>query len=211
MNIEEEGVKYCPGEELPTYIYTEYKPTFSGKKNTNFSHFTIGLEDKTAPVDKEKDMVTVLDVNTEYLGVHDMVEGWNNKIALEADRGEPMVGVLPARRVSADFRRLLGCFEESGDRGTGGNVEVLENENSEAKPQYFPIFKTFSSINVGSILPGPRNKKQKLCVVRMEKLSLVDFSTNGKRVRADGDIDNVCVNSDKQPGGRSKKLKVSPM
>ena len=63
-SIEEEGVQYCPGEELPTYIYTEYKPTFSGKKNTNFSHFTIGLEDKTAPVDKEKDMVTVLDVNT---------------------------------------------------------------------------------------------------------------------------------------------------
>ena len=104
------------------------------------------------------------------------MEEWNSKIALEADEGEHMVGVLPARRVSADFRRLLWCFEESGDRGTGGNVGLLENEHSEAKPQYFPKFKTFSSINVGSILPGPRNKKQKLCVVRMEKLSLVDFS-----------------------------------
>ena len=108
-------------------------------------------------------------------------------------------------------RHLCNCYiEELGQSGRGEGERTLVNKQPGANLPFIgkDKFKSFTDIQTGSTLLGPRNytsnNSKKVRVVR-GGLWLDNSSTNGKRDRADGEWTEENV----LPGG--KKLKVTPM
>ena len=213
------GIKYCPGENLPTYQYMEYKPRCSSTKNTTFMYVPdVGIMPKSVTT-KPEEMEVGIDVNrleetrgtaiadTEFTSVKEMVEEWDKKFTLE-DQVETVnkEGAKMDRRTSDRFKRLTMCFErsEQGVVGVSEEAEILDSKDEVTdKPTYPATISNFS--DVCSKLNISRPRKQKLCVVRREGSSLARFSTNEKRVRDSGCESNLPVSLN------WKKLKVSPM
>ena len=213
------GIKYCPGENLPTYQYMEYKPRCSSTRSTTFMYVPdVGTRPKSVTT-KPEEMEVGIDVNrleetrgtaiadTEFTSVKEMVEEWDKKFTLE-DQVDTVnqEGARMDRRTSDRFKRLTMCFErsEQGVVGVSEEAEILESKVEVTdKPTYPATILNFSDVCSKFNISIPR--KQKLCVVRREGSSLARISTNEKRVR-DGECESylpVSLNW--------KKMKVSPM
>ena len=132
---------------------------------------------------------------------------------MEVEEGEQVFGVKHPRRRSEDFRRLVEGFEELGKSGKREGARTLVSEQTGATLPFgkYP-FRNFTDIAIKNYSFGQKTRKYssnrnvKVCVVREGLYPYVaNSSTNGKRVRADGEDNNDIL----LPGG--KKTKVTPL